>query len=314
MADLAVIDPDIRRYLAETRPAGQKRVFELTPAQVRARARTRAAVTGGLPAMTSVEQLDAATTGLPFSMRLYRPVPTASTLVVYFHGGGWVSGDLDSCEPVARRLAAAVGADVLCVDYRLAPEHPFPAAVDDAAVAVEWASDALAQGRSIVLAGESAGGCLVAAQRDTRSRANVACHLLVYPILDHDMTRESYMRAYPPGCLALEEMKWYWHQYLADPEARKDPRASPLRASDFHATPPTLLLLAGQDPLYDEGLAYVARLRGAAVPVEVIAFETAVHGFMAFAGDLPIRDRAFEQLASHVRTMLDTHPNRGCRQ
>jgi acetyl esterase len=190
-----------------------------------------------------------------------------------------VTGDLEYCDAFCRHLAVDGGCTVLSVDYRLAPEHPFPAALDDAWSALEWAGRELTG--PLIVAGDSAGGALAAAcalrARDLGGPV-LAGQLLVYPVLDADLTRPSY--ATNRVLMGRDEMAWFWDHYLPDEGARVDPLAAPLRAGDVAGLPSTVLVVADLDPLRDEGVAYAARLRAAGVPVHLRHVPGLVHGFL----------------------------------
>jgi acetyl esterase len=225
--------------------------------------------------------------------RLYVPEAAggALPLLVYLHGGGWVVCDLDTHDNLCRFLAREAGVLVLSVDYRLAPEHRFPAAVDDALaafyLAVERAGDLGADPGAVAVGGDSAGGNLAAAV----SRLAVAgggpvpafC-LAIYPVTDLSAKRASY-RLFGEGYLLTEaQMDWYRDQYLPDESAALDPRASPLLAEDLSGLPPTYVATAGFDPLRDEGEEYATRLRDAGVPVALRRHPGIIHGFANAVG------------------------------
>jgi acetyl esterase len=218
--------------------------------------------------------------------RLYVPDAGAARppLVVYLHGGGWVVGSVDSYDPVARALANAAGAAVLSVEYRLAPEDPYPSAVDDAWAALRWAADhAEEQGcdaHRLVVAGDSAGGTLAAVlARRARDHGHpaVAVQLLIYPPLDPGRTSRSYRELGQEFGLTEEAMAWYWESYLGSADSTA-PDVSPAEG-DVAGLPPAIVVVAQYDPLHDEGLAYAERLREAGVPVEVFDVPGAIHGF-----------------------------------
>jgi acetyl esterase len=210
---------------------------------------------------------------------------TPSGLVVYYHGGGWTVGSLDSHDAACRFLAHTGRLRVLSVDYRLAPEHPFPAAVEDALAAFRWAVGAAAglgvASDRIAVAGDSAGGNLAAvvALLARTDRTRPAAQLLVYPVTDMSTKRRSY-RLFGEGYfLTQAEMDWYGRHYLPDRAAARDPRVSPLLAPDLSRLPPAMILTAGFDILRDEGEAYARRLEEAGVPVALRRHTGLVHGF-----------------------------------
>jgi acetyl esterase len=219
----------------------------------------------------------------------------SEALIVYFHGGGWVMGALDDFDALCRSLAVASGLDVLSIDYRLAPEHPFPAAYEDAVAASTWAGE-----RPLVLAGDSAGGNLAAAVALT---VPAALQVLIYPVLDHAFDTDSYLRHGSGYLLGREDMIWFWNHY-APVAVRDDPRASPLRAVDLSGAPPLLLVSAEYDPLLDEGRAYAARLEAAGVPVEVQHYDDVTHGFFRLVGMVDRAGEAVGRVGEAIRRAL----------
>lgn len=237
--------------------------------------------------------------------RLYRPISDAEWVIVYFHGGGWVRGDLDTADGLVRRLAHLTEADVISVGYRLAPEDPFPAGLDDALAALRWGRD-LAGARPLAVAGDSAGGNLAAVcALGTAASANrVAAQLLCYPVVDSDLTRPSYS-SIPAGFpLGDGVMAFYWDCYLPDHTRRSDPRVAPLRSPELHTAAPAVILLARQDPLYDEGCSYAHALERAGVPVRLLEFPGAVHGFLSFEAAFALRDRALADAVVALRELV----------
>jgi acetyl esterase len=228
---------------------------------------------------------------------------------VFFHGGGWVIGSVATYDPDCARLAARTGAIVLSVEYRLAPEHRFPAAVDDAVAAMRWAhANAARLGidpARIAVAGDSAGGNLAAVvAQELRGRPEApALQLLIYPATDaHADIPEK--RQPIPGMLQPADLEWFEGHYLRSAEDRRDPRFSPNLTADLTGLPPAIVALAEFDPLYPEGLAYTQRLQAAGVPVELLSFSGLIHGFLAFAALLPSCRTAEEELHTRLRTAL----------
>ena len=222
-------------------------------------------------------------------VRIYQPESLARAPVfVNYHGGGWVIGDLDTADAACRYLAESAGMHVVSVDYRLAPEHPYPAAVDDAYAAALWchahATDLGGDGRLIV-GGESAGGNLAAAvslrARDSGAFA-IDAQCLFYPVVDHDMSRTSYAANGEDYLLTTAAMHWFWDHYCP-PAQRSEPSASPLRAPDLANLPPAVVVTAEFDPLRDEGMAYADALRAAGNDVQARCYEGLVHDFFATA-------------------------------
>ena len=222
-------------------------------------------------------------------VRVYRPSVKAGPGVVYFHGGGFVICDLDSHDGAARRLANALGGVVVSVDYRLAPEHRWPAAADDAYAATRWTADHADElgidPDRLVVAGDSAGGNLAAvvAQR-ARDRGGppIAFQLLVYPWIDLGATRREYpsQRENEEGYfLSVAHLEWYRQQYLTDDAHGEEPHASPIKASSLAGLPPACVITAEMDPLRDEGEAYGRALEAAGVPVTIHRAPGMFHGF-----------------------------------
>ncbi len=225
--------------------------------------------------------------------RLYTPVGLAegSPLLVFFHGGGWVIGSLNTHDNTCRFLAETAGARVLSVDYRLAPEHPFPAAVDDALAAfdhaVAHAAELGADPALVAVGGDSAGGNLAAVVSHQRARSGgpvPAFALLFYPAVDPS-TRRPTRERYSKGLFLTDaDMTWFEGHYLPDPADRTDPRVAVLLAEDLSGFPPTYLATAGFDPLRDEGEEFAARLREFGVPVALRRQPDLIHGFITFLG------------------------------
>jgi acetyl esterase len=234
----------------------------------------------------------------------------AGPVVVWFHGGGWVVGTLDTYDPICRALAAAVPAVVVAVDYRLAPEHRYPAAAEDAYAATLWASRNAAEldgsQQRLAVAGDSAGGNLAAVvalgARD-RGGPAIGFQLLVYPITDHAMDTASYREHADGYHLTAAGMRWYWDHYLGGADGGA-PDASPLRAAFFGDLPPALVITAEHDVLRDEGEAYATRLRAAGVPADISRYPGMVHGFFRWRAVTPAAQAAMQEAAAAVRAAL----------
>jgi acetyl esterase len=239
------------------------------------------------PPIDTVRALTAEGPHGPIPLRLYRHGEGSSQrpVLVYFHGGGWVIGDLDTHDTLCRQLALASGCVVVSVDYRMGPEHPFPAAVDDACAATRWvAAQAAALGLDatrLAVGGDSAGGNLAAVvSLALRGELPLAFQLLIYPATDQHRTHESHRRNAQGYLLTADTMTWFHDHYITDPAHDDDWRASPLRHPDLSRLPPALVLTAGYDPLRDEGMAYAQRLSESGVWATLVSFERQIHGFM----------------------------------
>ncbi|MCP9490040.1 MAG: alpha/beta hydrolase [Solirubrobacteraceae bacterium MAG38_C4-C5] len=242
------------------------------------------------------------------------PVATAAQpAILFLHGGGWVVGDLDGVDALCRALANRTGAVVVSADYRLAPEHPFPAALDDAWAVLSWlhghAHELGADPDRLAVAGESAGANLAAAAArrahadpdDPRPR--LRAQLLAYPALDGALAAASYDELGSGFGLTREQMRWYWDAY-APGRAARAPEASPLRAPDLAGLPPALIVQAELDPLLDDGLDYAQRLRDAGVDADVHVWPGMVHGFLRYRGLLDDAHAALDEAAARLAALL----------
>jgi acetyl esterase len=249
--------------------------------------------------MAEVRMLTIPSDGGGVPARLYRPLPgTADGVLVWLHGGGCVLGSLDGSDDQARGLANASGCAVLSVDYRLAPEHRFPAGLEDAYAAVSWAAahpDELGvRPCRVAIGGDSAGGNLAAAvallARD-RGGPPIELQLLVYPVTCQGLNAPSWRRYADGHWLTAETMNRFWEYYLDRAEGATHPYASPLRSESLADLPPAVVLLAECDVLHDEGARYAQRLEQAGIPTQLHCYEGMIHGFMACGG---VVERAWE--------------------
>jgi len=303
------IHPQAQAMLDGKAAAGGPPLWEQTPEEARAVVTANAALIGAGPFVASVRDVVIPGQAGEIPARVYSPAPGAPGVVVYYHGGGWVLGSVDEWDASVRALAVASGCDVLSVDYRLAPEHVFPAAVDDAYDALVWAAGTLADGRPLVVAGDSAGGNLATVcalrARDTGG-PSLVLQLLVYPVTDHDLDRKSYHQ-YDGTELILNrrDLPWFWAHYVPDPAARANPYASPLRATDLSGLPPAHIVSAEHDPLRDEVFAYADRLRAAGVPVEHRHNESQSHGFFTFVNLLDDAGTAVSAAGAAIQAAVE---------
>jgi acetyl esterase len=308
------LDVATRAVLEQMAGAGGKPLHECTPEEARAFGAELAALAGPAPAMARSEDHQVTVEGRQIPVRVLVPLQGARGVIVYYHGGGWVIGTIDEFDTLARKLAERTSCAVVLVDYRLAPEHRYPAAVDDSYAALEWAAGRLVAitGKAdvpLIVAGDSAGGNLAAAMalraRDRNGPA-IALQVLVYPVTDTDFDRPSYAEADNQLILTREAMVWCWDHYAPDASRRGEPDASPLRAADLAGLPPAVVLTAEHDVLRDEGEAYVDRLKEAGVPVDFKRHAGQMHGFFTFLL-LPGSERGFQQVVKAVQACTIRH-------
>jgi len=229
-------------------------------------------------------------------------------VLVFFHGGGWVVGNIDSHEAMCRHLSNRAECAVLSVDYRMGPEHKFPAAVEDCFAATAWTADNAAalgiDSRRLAVGGDSAGGNLAAVvsllARD-KGAPRISCQVLIYPATDAAMRHDSVARYAEGYVLTRATMRWFYEQYLRTPDDAADWRVSPLLAPDLSHLPPAYVLTAGYDPLCDEGDAYAARLAAAGVPVTHRRFPGQVHGFVTNGRVIRAAETALDEVAAAVK-------------
>jgi len=305
------LDPQaiaVIRYLAELAHPSLEKV----PASEARRLyrETRAALRPPGPVLPVVGDLNAEGTAGSIPLRLYRPSNGVLPALIYFHGGGWVLGDLDTHDVLCRQLALQAGVIVIAVNYRLAPEHPFPAAVDDCYSATAWISaNALALGvdnTRLAVGGDSAGGGLatVVTLMARSGGPSLKYQILVYPVTDLRAQTESYSKYADGYLLTRNLMRWFIAQYATTEDDVRDWRASPLLAPSVDGVPPALVMTAGLDPLRDEGEAYARRLEEAGVPVDYMCLGGMVHGFWTMGGKIDTANRAVSYAASALRQRL----------
>ena len=312
MARYPSLDPDAWRVLEMIRLANRPPYETLTPAE--ARALQVAAMPILQPPAAEVAQVRAVVAD-GVACRLYRPLGSGAGDVlaglVFLHGGGWMIGSLDTYDVVCRRLANDAGVAVVAVDYRLAPEHRYPAAVEDAAVATRWiAREAPSLGidpARLAVGGDSAGGNLAAVMalmaRDG-ALPPIAFQLLIYPATDMAMRMPSYERIVADFPLTATTARWFRDTYSPDPGCWTDWRASPLRAASLAGTAPAFVLTAGYDPLVDEGLAYARRLEHEGVRTTLLHMADQMHGFITMGRMVRAADTALLHCAAALRAGL----------
>lgn len=291
---MRAVNPDVARMIEAARAANAPAWETLPPAETRrVYAEGRRRLQPPHEPVAEIRDLTAPGPGGPVPLRLFRPEAGTAPLpaLVFLHGGGWMLGDLASHEGICRRLANAGACCVVAVDYRLAPEHPFPAAVEDGIAALRFVADhagdlGLDLAR-IAVGGDSAGGNLAAvlALMGRDNTAPQTCfQLLLYPVTDAGMTGTSYGTTGPDMPVTAATMAYFVDHYLPESRDRDDWRASPLRAASLAGTPPALIVTCGHDPLCSEGRLYAERLEREGVPVTALHLSDQAHGVLNLGG------------------------------
>jgi acetyl esterase len=309
------LDPLVKSFLDRAAEIGRPRLWELPPVLARQSFAGMLQMTG--PKDVPVGRIDNITIPGPggdIRARVYTPVAASGPMpgLIFFHGGGFVVGGLDSHDGLCRQLAAEGGLCVVAVDYRLAPEHPYPAAVDDALAATQWIAQEAAtlglDGGRLAVGGDSAGAMLAAVvTQKLRAKGGVALayQLLMFPNTQMGGQTRSLSEFGSGYFLERQMMEHFFALYLPPGADRDDPAVSPLKAKDFTGLPPAYVMLGGYDPLHDEGLAYADRLRAAGVMVEVADYPGLVHCFIYLQTVLPEASAAMAAAAKAVRAALD---------
>jgi acetyl esterase len=304
--------PETRALLDALEGLGLPPLHTLTPEQGRDMRRRAAAAAGhGEPEpVASVRDVEIEGPGGPLALRLYEPegwAPGGGTLV-YFHGGGWVLGNLDTHDALARGLANASGLRVVATDYRLAPEHPHPAALEDAWAAVRWARSQ--EEGALLVGGDSAGGhlatCVAARARGTE--LDLAGQLLIYPVTDlASFETPSYEEFAEGYWLTRPGMAWFRGHYVPASTSLRDPDVSPLYREDLTGLPPAVIMAAECDVLRDEGAAYARRLEEeGGCQVTYRRYQGVIHGFMALAGVIPEGRTAIQEAGADLRKLAES--------
>ena len=311
-----MLDPQVQAVLEMVIKSGRPPYHQLSPKEARQLFReTRPASTPTPPEIGMVKDLAADGPDGAIPLRLYRPravdAGVALPALVFFHGGGWVIGDLETHDVLCRQLTAEAGIAIVAVDYRLAPEAKFPAAVDDAWAATRWVvahADRLGiDARRIAVGGDSAGGNLAAVvallARDAGT-PKIALQALLYPVTDVGTEWPSYLAFADGYLLTSESMRWFIAHYLTSENEAVDWRVSPLRASSLRGLPPALIVTAGFDPLRDEGEAYARALRDAGVRVDYVCYGGMIHGFIPMGRLIDTGNRGVAHVAASLREAL----------
>jgi acetyl esterase len=306
------LDEATAGFLTQLAAAGGPPLHEMSPEEARGFGAMLRELYGPGPEVEKSYDVELATAdGHSFTVRVLVPAGDIRALVVYYHGGGWVIGDIDEYDNLARTLANRLHVAVVNVDYRLAPEHRYPAAADDAWTALTWAAGQAAEIAGgpvpLVVMGDSAGGNLsavVAQKARDAGGPELAAQVLIYPVTDADLDNDSYTDPANELMLTRDGMIWFWNHYAPDVASRLKPDASPLQADSLAGLAPAIVLTAEHDVLRDEGEAYAERLREAGVPVEVRRFAGQMHGFFPMVNLLPGSADAIAYVAEHLNSRL----------
>lgn len=306
------LDAQVKSMLDQLAALGAPPLAESTPEMARAGMELSASVgrRPPTPPATTDRRIPGPAGEIP--VRIYRPESDGRLpMIVFLHGGGFVMGSLATHDPLCQQLAAGVPAVVVSVDYRLAPEAKFPAAVDDAEAATRWAVDHAEEVGSdpdrVAIAGDSAGGNLaavVARRLRDSGGPRLRFQLLAYPATDMTASSPSVQEHADGYLLTYADMIWFGQQYLPSPEDATNPDASPLLATDLSGLPPALILTAEFDPLRDEGEAYARRLAEAGVPARSIRYPGLIHGFLSIDGIVDAAAEAVDETIAELRRAL----------
>lgn len=301
------LHPVVVKMLEAVRLSGRPQLSEGTPAMARAIIAAGVAVFGKGPEVGKVSQLVIPTRDGSVAGRLFRPQTDAHGLIVYLHGGGWVVGALDDYDALARNLVARSGFALLLVDYRLAPEHPFPAGLHDAQDAIAWARSSLVEfaGLPLVVAGDSAGANLaIVANLALKDTVKPALQVLFYPVTDMPARSGSYeaygSTSYP---LTARDMEWFLAHY-AGPGAAPDPRIAPMLEPSLAGSPPSWIATAEYDVLRDEGEAYAERLLNEGIAVQARRYDGLAHGFARWMNLVDTSSQALDDAAAAISAKI----------
>jgi acetyl esterase len=308
------LDPVLGALFAQMPMMANFPMWDRTPTEARRAFKTFCQFAEPQMPIGKIENLEAPGPGGPVKLRVYTPIAAGGAALpglVFFHGGGFVVGDLDCYEALCRTLANESGCRVVSVDYRLAPEHKFPAAVDDCFAALKWieanAMDHGIDANRIAVAGDSAGGNLAAVMcllaKDNKNVPNIDFQVLIYPATAYGIgtSEDIYGQGY---FLTSETMKWFFAHYVPEGADLSDPRLSPLEAKDMSGLPPAYIVTAGFDPLRDSGVRYAEKLKTAGVAVAHVDYPSMIHGFFSMQGLVPLASEAIAAAAHAVKEAL----------
>jgi acetyl esterase len=312
------LDQSSSQFLQQLVDQGAPAFHTLTPLAAREFFSSLREIVGEGPAVERCQEFFVPSGTTQIKLRTLVPSQNSDGIIVYFHGGGWVVGALDDYDTLGRFIANESNCTIVLVDYRLAPEHPFPAAIDDAWAALQWVASnqqtltgAKNAALPIVVAGDSSGGNLAAVcarkARDSGS-PTVTQQVLVYPVIQPDLGTSCYLDPTNKGLLNQADMAWFWDCYVPNPEQRSDPDVSPLFAEDLTGLPPAIVITAEHDVLSDEGALYAKRLEEAGVPVAFRQFGGQIHGFFTILNALPASESARRFVVDQIREAILADP------
>ncbi|UCE55842.1 MAG: alpha/beta hydrolase [Desulfobacterales bacterium] len=306
------LDPQAKIILEENVALGLPAYNQLSPAEARKQMLKLSPPVDPLLAANRVEDRKITGPDSEVPVRLYYPEGDPPfPILVYFHGGGWVIGNLETHHAVCHALSKVSGCLVVAVDYRLAPEHPYPAQVEDAYAAICWVAENAeaiqADSGRIAVGGDSAGGTqatVVTMMVRDRGGPQIALQVLIYPITDCVFETPSYLKN-AEGCMLTRDlMMWFWEHYIQDKKLAEHPYVSPLRAKDLSNLPEALILTAEYDPLLDEGEAYAGKLQQAGVKTKLTRYDGMIHGFFRMTSHLDKAREALDEVAGSLRRIL----------
>ena len=305
------LDPAAAGLLQQMEAAGMPPLNEMSPTEARQAAAAFAELGGEGEATSDITDTTIPGAGGEMPARIYTPAGADGgplPCLLYVHGGGWVIGDIAGTDSICRAVANRARCKVVAFEYRLSPEHKYPAPLDDCYAALRWlAENAASIGvdpERLAVGGDSAGGNLsaaVALRARDEGGPPLRFQLLVYPVTDHRFDTESYRENGEGYLLTTDTMRWFWDHYVNGPSDSESPYVSPLRAKDLSGLPPAMVITAEYDPLRDEGEAFVAKLREAGVPVTLRRFDGQIHGFWQMMGVFPAAKEAAEVAAEELR-------------
>ena len=303
------LDPQAQRVIEAVAQLNLPPLESSTPEEARESLRVRTAALGPFESVAAVTDHRVPVKGGAITVRVYSPGgPGPHPALVYYHGGGWVVGDLYTHDGFCRSLTNAARCAVLSVDYRLAPEFKYPVAVEDSYAALAWAVSGAARlgidPRRVAVGGDSAGGNLatvVALVASERGGPGLVHQVLIYPVTDYDLSTPSYLENATGYLLTRDGMRWFWNHYLAREAQGLERYASPLRAPSLTGLPSALVITAEYDPLRDEGEAYAARLRNTGVAVTLTRYPGMIHGFIRMTRIVDLARTALDEIAHSLQ-------------